>query len=105
MHGKAFDHPDLYTSDELAKLKSDINDLFHGMMSANPVKNNLAVISAGSPGAGKTTLLRQKLQEEAEKGSNYPYVCPDGHSRAEMINYYEKTSLKENPSQKVSLVV
>ncbi|MGA8163957.1 MAG: site-specific integrase [Waddliaceae bacterium] len=27
-----------------------------------------------------------------------------GHSRAEMINYYDKTALKENPSAKVNLV-
>ena len=77
LHGRAFDHPNLYTPDELERLKSDINALFHGMMMNDPVKNNLAVISAGAPGAGKTTLLRQKLQEQAREGHHYPYVCPD----------------------------
>lgn len=77
LSGKAFDYPKAYTSDESAKLNADINGLFQAMMSANPVMDNLAVISAGSPGVGKTTLLRQKLEEASKTGSNFPYVCPD----------------------------
>jgi hypothetical protein len=77
LSGKAFDHPMEYTSDEAEKLNADINQLFQAMMDSNPVRDNLAVISAGSPGAGKTVLLRQQLEAAAEKGSNFPYVCPD----------------------------
>ncbi|NGX31338.1 MAG: hypothetical protein K940chlam8_00704 [Chlamydiae bacterium] len=77
LHGKAFDYPNFYTHDELEKLKADINDLFHEIMSKNPVKNNIAIISAGSPGSGKTTLLWQKLQEETQAGYNYAHVSPD----------------------------
>ena len=77
LSGKAFDYPTVYTSDEAAKLNADINELFQTMMDSNPVRDNLAVISAGSPGVGKTTLLRQKLEAAAKDGSNFPYVCPD----------------------------
>jgi hypothetical protein len=75
--GKAFDNLTMYTSAETENLNADINQLFQAMMDSNPVRDNLAVISAGSPGAGKTTLLRQKLDAAAKDGSNFPYVCPD----------------------------
>lgn len=77
LHGKAFDHPNLYTEEELARLKTDINELFQSMVSGQPVKGNQAIISAGDLGAGKTVLLNQKLQKAAEAGFKYPYVCPD----------------------------
>ncbi|MEM1282744.1 MAG: zeta toxin family protein [Chlamydiota bacterium] len=76
LSGKAFHYPTEYTSSEAKSLNKDINDLFQAMMDS-PVRDNLAVISAGSPGVGKTTLLRQKLEAAAKEGSNYPYVCPD----------------------------
>ena len=77
LSGKAFDNLKKYTSDEAKNLNDDINELFQAMMNFNPISNNLAVISAGSPGAGKTTLLRQKLEAAAKDGSNFAYVCPD----------------------------
>jgi hypothetical protein len=52
LSGRGFDYPGLYAPDELASLKADINDLYQGMM-LNPVRGNIATISAGSPGAGK----------------------------------------------------
>lgn len=55
LSGKAFDNPNPYTSEELSKLFEDINGLFQTIISTNPIKANVAVISAGAPGSGKTT--------------------------------------------------
>lgn len=77
LRGKAFDNPNFYFSEELSRLKDDINKIFQSIMSSNPVKSNLAVITAGSPGSGKTILLRQSLKSQSENGTNYAYVCPD----------------------------
>ncbi len=76
--GKSFDNPDVYTSEELEKLKADINEIYQTIMSSNPVKTNLAIITAGSPGSGKTILLKQDLQRNlSEKKISYAYICPD----------------------------
>ena len=46
-------------------------------MATNPVKESLAIITAGAPGAGKTIKLKQDLEANAHEGKNYAYVCPD----------------------------
>lgn len=75
--GKAFDHKVEYTADEFTRLQQDISDIFSRIMSAQPIKNKVAVISAGSPGTGKTLLMRQVLAEQATKGHVYAYIDPD----------------------------
>lgn len=77
LSGKAFDNPDVYTDGESARLRADINAIFQKILSANPVKMNLAVITAGAPGAGKTMKMREDLAENASYGRNFAYVDPD----------------------------
>lgn len=94
LSGKSFDNPDFYTKEELNKLKEDIDDLFLNIMSSNPVKKPLAVITAGGPGCGKTILLKQDLkQKEMENKVNYAYICPDDVCLKNMIKTY-KTDLE-----------
>jgi Cdc6-like AAA superfamily ATPase len=76
--GKSFDNPDFYTSDEFELLKADINEIFQTIMSSEPVKSNLAVMTAGSPGSGKTFLLKQDLKQNLDENEmSFAYVCPD----------------------------
>lgn len=74
LSGKAFDHPEPYSVSESQKLREDINQLYQKIVSKNPVKDNLAVITAGAPGSGKTVKLKQELEASRK---NYAYVCPD----------------------------
>jgi predicted ABC-type ATPase len=75
--GKCFDHPDHYTDEESKRLQDDINQLYQRMITANPTKENIAIITAGAPGVGKTSKLRQDLEANLLKGNNYAYICPD----------------------------
>ena len=75
LSGKAFDHLEVYTSEESERLRSDINALYQSILVRNPAREKLAIITAGAPGAGKTIKLRQHL--EANAGKNYAYICPD----------------------------
>ncbi len=77
LSGKAFDHPIHYSEAEFSQLRLDINELFQSILSQKPVRENLAVITAGAPGAGKTIKLRQDLEENRRCGKNYAYLCPD----------------------------
>jgi len=77
LSGKAFDNPTAYTEEESIRLRADINEIFQKILSQNPVKGNLAVLTAGAPGAGKTIKMRQDLSENASLGRNFAYVCPD----------------------------
>lgn len=42
-----------------------------------PVKEKVAIITAGAPGSGKTTKLKQDLEARALQGKRYAYICPD----------------------------
>ena len=77
LSGKAFDNPEVYTEEESLRLAQDINELFQNMLSINPVKEKLAVMTAGAPGAGKTIKMRQDLSENSSLGRNFAYICPD----------------------------
>lgn len=77
LSGKAFDHEEEYTIEELCDLKADIRDIYKEIRERDPIKNNVAVLTAGAPGAGKTTLMRQELQRKNEAGFEYAYICPD----------------------------
>jgi len=88
LHGKAFDNPDFYTADELVRLTTDINAIFQDIMSRNPVREKLAVITAGSPGSGKTVLVKQLLQRESNIGNNFAYICPDDVCLKQQLRTY-----------------
>lgn len=80
LSGESFDYKQHYTSEEMTRLISDINDLYEGMMFANPIRNQLAVITAGAPGAGKTWKMRQDLEQKTEvteSDTHYAYIDPD----------------------------
>lgn len=77
LSGKAFDNPSTYTPDESKRLHEDIKDLYQGIIGANPIKDKLAIMTAGAPGAGKTVKLRQELEAAMRDGRNYAYICPD----------------------------
>lgn len=74
--GEAFNNTP-YTKAEIARVKDDISSIYHTILKQNPVKQKLAIISAGAPGAGKTFLLNQLLLDEKFHGKNYAYICPD----------------------------
>lgn len=77
LSGKAFDNPEPYTEEESIRLQEDINEIFQKILSINPVKENVAVMTAGAPGAGKTIKMRQNISENASVGRNFAYICPD----------------------------
>ena len=77
LSGKAFDHDTYYTADESSRLREDIREIHSHVLSKNPQKGNLAVLTAGAPGTGKTTQLRQDLAEKERNGQVFAYVCPD----------------------------
>lgn len=74
--GKGFDYPETYTQEESNNLYADINEIFSKIISKNPVKEKIAVMTAGAPGAGKTIKLKQDLEENS-KDKNHAYICPD----------------------------
>lgn len=76
LSGKAFDNPNKYSAEELQNLKTDIRELMEKILSRNPIKKPLAVITAGGPGAGKTIKMRQDLDIALQEG-NHAYICPD----------------------------
>jgi hypothetical protein len=77
LSGKAFDHPEAYTEEEAERLRSDINALYQTLLARKPIRENVAIITAGAPGAGKTVKLTQELEAHASNGRNYAYICPD----------------------------
>ena len=77
LSGKAFDHADVYTNEESENLRLDINEIYQNILAKKPAHGSLAIITAGAPGAGKTVKLKQDLAENAQKGRNYAYICPD----------------------------
>lgn len=66
-----------YDSDESKNLREDINALYQQILSENPAKEKIAIITAGAPGAGKTHLLRQDREQLLRQGKTYAYICPD----------------------------
>ena len=75
--GTAFGRKVAYTPDEIVRLKEDIYAIYDEIMRQNPLQEQVAVITAGSPGAGKTTLMRQHLEEASREGKKFAYVDPD----------------------------
>jgi hypothetical protein len=77
LSGKAFDHPEPYSQEESQRLRDDINTLYQNILVEAPLREKVAIITAGAPGAGKTVKLRQDLEANRLRGKNYAYVCPD----------------------------
>lgn len=77
LSGKAFDNNENYSFEESENLNKDINDLYQRIVSQNPAKENIAIMTAGAPGAGKTTQLRKDLESNLLQGKQYAYICPD----------------------------
>ncbi len=75
--GKAFDNKEAYSAEESEKLKTDITDIYHTILAAHPMKESLAVMTAGAPGVGKTMQLRKELASQTLAGRSYAYICPD----------------------------
>lgn len=77
LSGKAFDNPEYYTTEESVRLREDINEIYQTIISADPIKERVAVMTAGAPGAGKTIKMKQELETDRLKGHFYAYICPD----------------------------
>lgn len=76
--GNAFDHRDDYTPEEKSNLQEDIQEICESILVENPVKEKIAVLTAGAPGVGKTTKMKQDLKHKKNiEKKNYAYVCPD----------------------------
>ncbi len=93
--GKAFDNKENYTVEEFENLNKDINALYQQIISANPAKEKIAIITAGAPGAGKTVKLRQDLEANTLKGKRYAYICPDDVCLQNQTRTY-KTDLEKS---------
>jgi predicted ABC-type ATPase len=90
LSGKAFDHKKEYTSEELELLKKDIIAIYQAMLNENPIKQPLAIMTAGAPGSGKTTLLKQNRQTQLKKGKAIAYICPDDICLQQMAKTYQQ---------------
>jgi predicted ABC-type ATPase len=90
LSGKAFDHKEVYSREELDDLKADICDLYRTIIEQQPAKEQLAVMTAGAPGTGKTTLLKQDLAAQAKQGRVFAYVCPDDVCLKGLMRTYQK---------------
>ncbi|MGL4539745.1 MAG: zeta toxin family protein [Candidatus Rhabdochlamydia sp.] len=98
LSGKAFDHPQVYTEEESHRLREDINEIFQKILSANPVKDNLAVISAGAPGAGKTIKIDQERSQNTSF-RNFAYICPDDVCLQNQTRTYKADIASNDESQ------
>ena len=77
LSGKAFDHKEKYSAEELENLYEDIRDIYKTNLSHNPNLDRVAIVSAGGPGAGKTINMKQHRLRSAQKGLRYGYIDPD----------------------------
>lgn len=98
--GTACDRKEPYSPDEIQRLKDDINAIYADIMKENPLREKLAVMTAGSPGSGKTILMRQYLEREGTTGQKIAYVDPDDVCLINMKNTWvealKNTSEKED---------
>jgi hypothetical protein len=90
LSGQAFDYQKLYIPDELEDLKRDISDIYQFILSENPEKEGLAIMTAGAPGTGKTTLLKQHRNVKIKQGKVIAYICPDDVCLQKMMRTYQK---------------
>lgn len=77
LSGKAFDHLVEYTEEESLRVCEDIRQIFETILSLDPDRDLVAIMTAGGPGAGKTIKMRQHLEEKKRSGKIYAYICPD----------------------------
>lgn len=77
LDGNEFGRKELYPEETKENLKTDIRRIHSSIIEKNPIKEKLAVFTAGGPGVGKTTLMRRYLSEAAAEGKIFAYVDPD----------------------------
>jgi hypothetical protein len=82
LSGKAFD--------EALRLRADIHEIYQNILAKSPLKENLAVITAGAPGAGKTIKMVQVLSSQSAAGKEYAYICPDDVCLKQQTQTYQK---------------
>ena len=87
--GKAFDHFDVYSKEESLNLQYDIHQIYESMLSTGPIKENLAIMTAGAPGAGKTYKMHQILKESRALGKEYAYIDPDDVCLKNQVKTYK----------------
>ena len=100
LQGTAYDQIDPYSPDESHRLQEDIRHIYEDLLSQNPIKKKIAIMTAGAPGSGKTLLLRNYLQKQRKKGKVFAYTDPDDVALRNMEHTYKK-ELKEE-LQKIS---
>lgn len=93
--GYAFGQSTAYTFEEKERLEEDITTIYEKIMSQNPGKKGVAVITAGSPGAGKTFVMRQYLEKALKDGNHFAYVDPDVVCLKQMERTYGEEVKKE----------
>lgn len=98
--GRAFDNSTPYSEDERERLRFDTRAIYQKILAKNPVKEKLAVMTAGGPGSGKTVKMEQDLQEQRVFGRVYAYIDPDAVCLKEM----EQTYLKEKGGSRESQI-
>lgn len=77
LSGKSFGRNEEYTDDEKKNLRQDINTIGNIIFASNPVREQVAIMTAGAPGAGKTIKMKQELESYRQNGKIYAYICPD----------------------------
>lgn len=75
--GKAFDYPIEYSFEEASSLRDDIQHFYDDIMLDNPLKQKIAIMTAGAPGSGKTVLMRQDIAKNVLQNKKYAYIDPD----------------------------
>ena len=103
LSGKAFDNREVYSDEESRRLQDDINELYQRIIGSMPVKEPLAVITAGAPGAGKTIKLRQDLEKNTAVDKNYAYICPDDVCLQNQVKTYKAEIENGNGSKEARL--
>ncbi len=99
LSGKALDNPIEYTQEESIKLQEDINETFQKIMSTNPVREQVAIITAGTPGCGKTQKLQQDFQKNlSENKVRYAYIYPSDVSLLDQTRTYKADLEKSDGS-------
>ncbi|HEY5234595.1 MAG TPA: zeta toxin family protein [Rhabdochlamydiaceae bacterium] len=103
LSGKAFDNPEVYSGEEAERLHADINEIYERIMSADPVRSPLAVITAGAPGAGKTIKMRQELDANSKEGRAFAYIDPDDVCLRQQTRTYQADIAKGDGSKDARL--
>lgn len=86
--GQGFDYKGTYLPHEVQNLKLDMFEIYKRILSSQPDKEKVAIITAGGPGVGKTTKLRQHLEANRLANKKFAYICPDDVCLKNMTNTF-----------------